>query len=193
MDHASKTILEIIAKRRSLPPHAMNGKPISPACLRLLLDAAQRAPCHHLSEPWFFQVFTLEARERFARAARDALHEVTKGEAAPAKLQATADNVLRAGAVISIELRPEQPPRNPEFEELLAIGCAVQNLHLAACAHGLGGLWTTPKWAEATSYYRFLGLSPGHRSLGVFYLGYASTAAKNVLREPSDRTSWHES
>jgi len=193
MDHASKTILEIIANRRSLPPNAMNGQPIAPACLSQLLDAAQRAPSHHLSEPWYFQVFTHSARERFALAACEALREMTKDEPPAAKLQAIADNLRRAGAVISIELRPTEPPRNPEYEDLLAVGCAVQNLHLAACAQGLGGLWTTPKWADTPSFRLFLGLGPSMRSLGIFYLGYASESKANQTRQPSNRTTWHPS
>ena len=61
----------------------------------------------------------------------------------------------------------------PAEEEVMAVACAVQNLHLSAAAEGLGGFWSTaPVYdiPEVRSFFGFAG--EDDRYLGIFYIGY---------------------
>ena len=69
----------------------------------------------------------------------------------------------------------------PEIEEVEAVACAVQNLHLSAAAAGLGGFWSSPPIlydAEANAAFE---MGKKNRCLGLFYLGW-----------PADGTDWPE-
>lgn len=60
--------------------------------------------------------------------------------------------------------------RVPEWEEVAAVACAVQNLWLSCTAYGIGGYWSTPH--SIIEAREFLELADGERCLGLFYLGY---------------------
>ena len=52
---------------------------------------------------------------------------------------------LKAGAVIAVSLKRGDNEKIPEIEEIEAVACAVQNMHLTCTAWGLGAFWSTPK------------------------------------------------
>ena len=71
--------------------------------------------------------------------------------------------------------RPSEKKRIPEWEELCACACAVQNMHLMATALGVGAYWSSwyELYRESDECGRFLGCSPaeGDTCLGVFVVG----------------------
>ncbi|MGA0408414.1 MAG: nitroreductase family protein, partial [Limisphaerales bacterium] len=57
----------IIRSRRSIKPNLMDpDKPVDPMLLDTLLENANWAPTHGLTEPWRFTVFTGTARRKLA-------------------------------------------------------------------------------------------------------------------------------
>ena len=64
----------------------------------------------------------------------------------------------------------------PEWEEVAAVSCAVQNLHLMATSLGVAGYWSSGGPIDEPRVVSHLGLSPtdGDRCLGLFHLGSAS-------------------
>jgi nitroreductase len=65
----------------------------------------------------------------------------------------------------------------PEFEEILAVGCAVQNLHLAAQSLGIGCSWSTPAYIDHPNMRKFFELEGPDRCFGFLYMGYAQADA----------------
>ncbi|MCB1049007.1 MAG: nitroreductase [Acidobacteria bacterium] len=165
--------MTLLQNRRSIPPALMNGNPVEDDVLLRVLEAARWAPSHRGSEPWFFQVFRGEARLKLCQAMVTAYCTENGAQALEKKIAKLQQNTQLAGAILSVEMRIKQPPRNPESEDILAMGAAVQNLHLMAHALGLAGYWTTPSWVDQASFRHFLGLETGMRSFGLFYLGYS--------------------
>ena len=100
-------------------------------------------------------------------------------------------NPLKAGAVIAIILSRDEAQRVPEWEELAAVACAVENMWIASSAMGLGSFWSTP--AAALNANEFLDLDSHERSLGFFYLGKITQEAPDSERDPvSEKTEWIE-
>jgi nitroreductase len=71
-------------------------------------------------------------------------------------------------------MKRQESEKIPEIEEIEAVACAIQNLHLSCTAYGLGGFWATPKLIYSQEMQHFLGLDEKDKCLGLFYIGYPS-------------------
>ena len=177
--------------RRAIFPPVFNQEPIDENLIRQILENANWAPTHRRTEPWRFQVFRGEAKQRLAEAMVAAFIQQQKGvEIAPARLDKIRNNVHRSDTVIAIVLQRDLQERIPEWEEIAALGAAVQNLWLTVSVAGLGGYWSTP--AFHTIMDSFLALEDGQRCMGFFYLGNYDMPELPGIREPmEDKVQWH--
>ncbi len=185
-----ETIKYIINHRRSIFPPSYTGQIISKNLLTELLDCANAAPTHKLTEPWRFVVFREQGLERLA----DQLALLYQTHTPPEqflkkKLESTRDKVLRSGAVLAIVT--SYSGAVPQWEELAATACAVQNLWLAASAAGVGGYWSSP--GTINHIGDFLGLAANEECLGFFYMGYHDESPRDANRRPlAEKVRWEE-
>ncbi len=187
-----QSISEIMQRRRAVFPKTyIPGKPIERAVIQQLLDNANWAPTHRLTEPWRFQVFhSLESRQALSDMVADFYKRNTPAALfSEEKMKKSADKPLLSGAVIAIIMQRDPEARVPEWEEIASVAMAVQNMWLSCTALGLGCYWSTPKAAlEAND---FLGLGPGQRCLGLFYLGWHDMPPLPGKRSPiTEKTTW---
>ena len=78
------------------------------------------------------------------------------------------------------------------MEEVEAVACAIQNMHLTATAYGIGGFWSTPKIIYSSEMNEFLKIAPSDKCLGIFYLGYPANEWPRGQRKPIEYlTEWH--
>jgi len=185
---SEKIILDNIKYRRSIFPPSYTTQPIAEEVLLELLTAANEAPTHKLTQPWRFTVFKGDGLMVLAHQMADLYKVHTAAEQfLPKKHAAIQEKITRSAAVIAI--RVKYSGLIPKWEEIAAVGCAVQNLWLAACAKGIGGYWSTP----ATVQYLndFLNLEEEEACLGLFYLGYHQEAPALGQRSPiADKIDW---
>ncbi|MBI1193779.1 MAG: nitroreductase [Bacteroidetes bacterium] len=175
----------VIRNRRSIFPRQFTGETIPRALLLQLLENANWAPTHRHTEPWRFHVIQGEARERLGQFLAEAYRANTpESEFSAAKYEKTLRQPMQASAVIAIGMQRDLQERVPEWEEIAAVACAVQNLWLSATALGLAGYWSTPKAMLGTP--AFLATAPGERCLGLFYLGTWIPEAAPGKRSPID-------
>jgi nitroreductase len=168
LEPAAAAVLDAIKRRRSYPFMAPDALPRD--LIEILLDAANRAPNHHLTQPWRFFVFTGDARQRLGeRFAAAAAQRESAGLEAPPRRRNWPETFRRAPVVIAAAAVPGDE-HIPFWEEAAAVAAAVQNLLLAAHALGLAAIWrSSGTGPEATEV---LGLPPGAQVLGYVYLGY---------------------
>jgi nitroreductase len=194
-----EAILAPFVQRRSIKLGTLKPDPIAPHLIETVLEAAIWAPSHGETEPWQFTVYTGESR----RALGDAFAEAYRQDAAEkGNFQQTAfdnyrDRTLNVPVWISLglapALRPDGALKMPEWEEMIAVGCAVQNLHLAASALGLGGKWTSNFTALHPHVAQFVGLEAPARLLGFFFLGWPDAAWPIGKRRPlEEKVRWAE-
>uniref|UniRef100_A0A7S1LFL9 Nitroreductase domain-containing protein n=1 Tax=Alexandrium catenella TaxID=2925 RepID=A0A7S1LFL9_ALECA len=200
--------LALLKGRRSIFPKDYNGRgrAIADEDIQLLLEGANWAPTHKRTEPWRFVVFRGEGMNRVLEATvegnRAASTEDRGGETFEAWFadweQSVEKKWKRCDVLIALSmLRQAQPDKClPEWEELSAVACAVQNLHLMATALGLAGYWSswnvTGRDSEAMA--KLLGLSreAGDRCLGFFVLGSSDLVGKVRCGRGSidEKTRW---
>lgn len=185
-------ITPLIRRRRSIFPKSYQPeKPIDRSLIEELLENANWAPTHKLTEPWRFQVFhSPESRAALGDYLADYYRANTaSGGISEEKLEKMRNNPRRAGAVIAIVLHRDPEARVPEFEEIAAVAMAVQNMWLTCTERGLGCYWSTPKAALEAG--EFLGLAPNERCVGLFYLGWHTMPDIPGKRTPvQDKTRW---
>lgn len=151
----------------------MSDRPIDEAILQEILENANWAPTHGLTEPWRFAVFSGDARARLAEFLASTYKAVTPSEQfRQTKYEGMRVNATLAQVVIVIGMKRQSSQKISEQDEMQAVACAVQNMHLTAAAHGLGGFWSTNPAAISDQMRQFVGLDENDRALGLFYLGY---------------------
>ena len=135
--------------------------------IQKLLDAAVRAPNHHLTQPWRFIVLAGDALKELGDVwARGAEREGKDPEPVRSKPQ-------RAPVVIAVIEAPKHHlPKVQELEEHHATGAAMQNMLLAAHAMGLGAMLRTGPAAHIPEVLDYLGLEAGELVAGYVYVGY---------------------
>jgi len=149
LPHQIEAVYQTIEQRRDMR-HFMN-QPIDPTLLNRLLQAAHQAPSVGLMQPWRFIRIT-QAK------LRQTLYELVEKER---QLTATALNkckdefmklkvegILECAEVIVVSLSDKRSQEVfgrrtlPEMD-IASIGCAIQNLALAARAEGIGVGWVS--------------------------------------------------
>jgi nitroreductase len=200
-------VLEAIHQRRSYSFLLPDAPPRE--TIETLLEAANRAPNHHLTQPWRFFVFQGDGRRRLGEAMEAASarrqEELAQAHLAassatdqlapaqPAKGRSWVQTFMRAPVVIAVAAVPVDD-HTPFWEETAATAAATQNILLAAHALGLAAMWrssgTGPEANEA------LDLPPGAQMLGYVYLGYPDPNGPppkvKVRRPVAEFIQWRE-
>ena len=183
-DERARVVLDNIRARRTLPWTYMKPDPIEAHHLEALLEAANWAPTHKHTEPWRFVIFTGAGRASLADLLGRTYRETIGEKFTEKKYQKTVTRPAAVPLVMAIVMEPSEKADLPEFEEILAVGCAMQNFHLAAQALGIGCAWSTPKYLDHPNIRSFLGLTGRMRCLGFYYVGYPADGWPGSLRRP---------
>ena len=161
----------------------------SRADIERLLDAAVRAPSHHLTQPWRFYVLTGAAKQRLANAIAAA--SMDSGMDAESARADGVKKVSRAPVIVVFTCAPSAEPGIVEAEEFASVAMAIQNFLLAAHAEGLGAMLRTGPAAYHPSIREELGLAANERVCGFVYLGYPEgRRAPTERAAAADKTMW---
>lgn len=189
MENSVETINHIIRTRRSIFPPSYIQKEIPREIIDNILENANYAPTHKLTEPWRFYVFTGQGLNKLAGFFTERYRTTTPPEAfSQARYDAAGDKVLRSDCVIVINMETHAE-KIPEWEETAAVACAVQNMWLTATAYGIGSYWSSP--GVLTELAAFLGLPDNQKTLGLFFMGYHDAPVVPARRTPiENKITW---
>lgn len=188
MDNISKCI----RSRRSIFPRAYVDRPIDRAIIEEVLENANWAPNHKKTEPWRFKVFHGKASLEKLGAEMGAVYKRHTPEDAfkETVFNKFSKNPTRANCVVAICMQRDPAESLPEWEEVAAVACAVQNMWLTCTAHDIGSYWSSPGKIIKNAH-EFLPLNDGERCLGLFYMGYHEMPEVERERGPVEaKTTW---
>lgn len=181
-------INQTIRARKSVYPRQYIDKTIPKNIIEELLENANHAPTHKLTEPWRFKIFQGEAKTKLATFLA-ATYQETANEFSESKYEKIQSNIMSAGAVIAIVLHRDPAQRVPEWEEIAAVACAVQNMWLACQQYGLGGYWSSPDLRNHLG--KHVTLQANETCLGFFYLGYCESNDRVIKKGAiNDKVAW---
>lgn len=170
---------KIIRGRRSMfIAQFKENDPIEDSIIEELLENANWAPTHKLTQPWRFIVYTGAGLKTFGTYQAEMYKMRAEKNGTPfleATYQKFIENPQKASHMIAIIMKRTESSGLPVMEEIAAVAMAVHNMHLTACAHGLAAYWGTGGptfWQEAREDF---GLEGEDMLMGFFHLGKPAT------------------
>jgi nitroreductase len=185
-------INELIKSRRTIYPEQFSERKVHREQIELILNNAQWAPTHGNTQPWRFHVFTGEGLQKLSTFLGKTYLELTnKEDQNDSKLAKLIRRPLLSSVVVAVSMKRQPEEKILEIEEIEAVACAIQNMHLSCTAYGLGGFWSTPKLIYSKKMNEFLELEVKDRCLGLFYIGYPAVDWPLAHRKPLEyHTTW---
>ena len=181
-----------IQQRRSIYTNMFSGEPVDDAIIEKMIENANWAPTHKLTEPWRFVIFKGEGLRQLGDFQAGLYRRVAENNSDfnEEKYLKFKNKPLECSHVIAIGMQRHEIV--PEVEEVCAVACAVQNMWLTASAHKIGCYWSTGGvtfYEEAKPFFR---LEAKDKLLGFLYIGrLKSDKWPNGRRKPiQDKITW---
>lgn len=171
MKYNLSEITDVIKNRRTIYPEFYSDRKIHQEQIEVILNNAIWAPTHGNTQPWQFKVFIEEGRQILSDFLCETYKESVDNHS-DLKYEKLKNRPLCSGAIIAVSLRRDAESKIKELEEIEAVACAIQNMHLTCTAWGLGAFWSTPKLIYTEAMSDFLELGENDKCLGLFYIGY---------------------
>jgi nitroreductase len=188
-------LTEIIQSRRSIFPKSYDpNREISKELLLQILENANAAPSHKITEPFCCEIFQGESRKKLADfMLADYLQNTAAAQQVEMKKQKIQESPLQSAVVIILKMK-RHPDLLPEWEEIASVAMAVQNMWLTCTALGIGCYWSSPD-SIVKRGGNLLKLAADEQCLGLFYMGYPKpnlnfTAPKRTAI--TDKIIWHQ-
>ncbi|WP_449437726.1 nitroreductase family protein [Pedobacter steynii] len=192
MEQEIEVLSRIIKRRRSIFPISYTGQEVPVKVIQQILESANYAPTHKLTQPWRFVVFRNKGKINFGKELARLYKETTPVQQF---LQKKYDSILekaeQASCIVALNAKLHTD-KVPEWEELAALACAVQNMALTAEALNVGAYWSSPGMIADLKDY--LNLGEQEKCFGLFYMGYHNEEPREAIRTPiEDKIKWIES
>lgn len=168
-----ETVSQVIKERRSIFPASYIKKEIPVEVIQQILETANYAPTHKLTQPWRFTVIRKEGLTKLGiELGRIYKEKISPQQFLQKKYDSFAEKTSQADCIIAINMAVSG--KIPEWEELAAVSCAVQNMALTAESLKVGAYWSSPPLIDDLG--DFLGLEANEKCIGLFYMGYHNEA-----------------
>ncbi|MGN7204890.1 nitroreductase family protein [Pedobacter sp. SAFR-022] len=191
MEKELEVLQSIIKRRRSVFPVSFTQEEISVESIETILESANYAPTHKLTQPWRFSVFRKEGKTRLGEELARAYKEHTPAELFLQKKYDSFGLKFQQSSCVIVLKAQLHPALLPEWEEVAALACAVQNMALTAEAMNIGAYWSSP--GPVANMPEFLELQDDEKVYGVFYMGYHNAPAAEAKRTPmAQKVKWIE-
>jgi nitroreductase len=175
-------ILESIKARRTI--RRFKSDPIPPPVLDEMFEAAMWAPSPANSQPWDFFVVGPKARGKILTLLQAKAAELLAAPDLPEPKRQAVEALMAdfggAPYMVAVVSRPGSEPIE-RIEYPLSTAAAVQNLCLAAWAHGIGSIWLTV--GAAPPVKPILGVEEGASVVALLAFGYPEAIPPALPRE----------
>jgi nitroreductase len=138
--------------------------------LRLIFEAAVRAPDHGKLRPWRFFVIRGDARRQLSELFAAGVKRREPG-ANEAQIEKEREKPLRAPMTIAVVAKTVVGHKIPEIEQALSAGAAAMNMLNAIHALGFGAKWVTGANCYDPEFKRAFGLDATDQMVGFIHVG----------------------
>ena len=185
---------QLVRNRRSIFPKDYTGEKVDDAIVKQMLENATWAPTHKLTEPWWFVVFTGDGLKRLGEIQGAVYKKVTEADGTykEERYQNLMTKPLECSHIIAIGMKRDEKKSVPEWEELGAVFCAVQNMYLTATAYGVGCYLSTGGITNFTEAKEHFGLGADDKLCGFLNIGVPKAELHFGMRRKSveEKTKW---
>ena len=183
----------LVRTRRSVFPKDYTGKTVKKEIIQQMLENANWAPTHKLTEPWRFVVFTGDGLKTLASFQGECYKKVTTADGSfrEERYQGLLTKPMQSSHIIAIGMKRDEKKGVPEVEEIGAVFCAVENMYLTAAAHGMGCYLSTGGITYFEEAKEFFGLTKDDKLLGFLHVGVpTSWPAEGRRKALNEKVKW---
>lgn len=190
-DDAATWALTLIQTRQTVLPKRLLAPGPDAAQLQGLFEAAAAAPDHEQRLPWRFVGVAADKRALLADVFAAALLDRDPA-ALPHQVQAAREKAHRAPLLLLAVARLDDTDTEvPAPERWISLGCALQNMLLAAHAMGYGSALTSGQALSSPRLHTLFALGPAEVPVCFVNVGTVSTCRPMRLRPGTERfVSW---
>ena len=183
---------ELMRSRRSVFPKDYIGEKVDDAIVQQMLENANWAPTHKLTEPWRFVVFTGEGLKKLADFQSECYKQVTqaKGSFDEKKYEGLKSKPMESSHIIAVGMKRDEKKSVPEWEEMGAVFCAIENMYLTATAYGIGCYLSTGGITNFKEEKSFFDLGEEDKLMGFMHVGVPKEPTANGKRKPIEDRYW---
>lgn len=193
MNFNVEEINQLIRLRRSIYPKDYTGATVPNFIIEQMLENANWAPTHKQTEPWRFVVFSGDGLKKLAAFQSTCYKEVTErnGSFKEDRYRALQIKPMESSHIIALGMKRDAGKRLPEWEELGAVFCAVQNMYLTATAYGIGCYLSTGGITNFEEAKSFFGLESEDKLCGFLHIGMPKGTPPDGRRRPlHEKVTW---
>jgi nitroreductase len=194
MEFNIEEVNQLIQQRRSVfPKDYVSGGLVDDAIVNQMLENANWAPTHKLTEPWRFVVFSGSGLKQLADFQASCYKEVTEkdGTFKEERYQNLLTKPMQSSHIIAIGMKRDAEKRIKEVEEVGAVFCAIQNMYLTATAYGVGCYLSTGGVTYFEEAKAFFGWSKEDKLIGFLNIGVINHVPPPGRRRPiAEKVNW---
>lgn len=178
----------LIRNRRSVFQQQYSGEKVDDKIVQQMLENANWAPTHKMTEPWRFIVFTGEGIKRLAAAQAEIYKQVTEADGTykEERYQNLLTKPMLSSHIIAVAMKRDEKKSVPQVEEVGAVFCAIQNMYLTAAAYGIGCYLSTGGITYFDEAKQAFGLSADDLLIGFLHIGVLKGELPAGKRKPID-------
>lgn len=178
----------LIRNRRSVFQQQYSGEKVDDKIVQQMLENANWAPTHKMTEPWRFIVFTGEGIKRLAAAQAEIYKQVTEADGTykEERYQNLLTKPMFSSHIIAVAMKRDEKKSVPQVEEVGAVFCAIQNMYLTAAAYGIGCYLSTGGITYFDEAKQAFGLSADDLLIGFLHIGVLKGELPAGKRKPID-------
>jgi len=193
MNSRAIIVNETIQNRRSVFQAQYSVEFVDENIVNQILENANWAPTHKMTEPWRFVVFTGDGLKKLGEFQAELYKRIRTldGTFKEDKYNDFRIKPLQSSHVIAVGMKRDERKAIAEIEEIGAVYCAIENMYLTASAYGIGSYLSTGGITYFEEAKEFFGLGKDDKLLGFFHLGIPKGPLPAGRRKPvSEKTQW---
>jgi len=134
----------------------------------IILQAGNRAPDHGGLMPWHFTLIEGEGLQKLSDLF---LQQAIQQDVDDQQLAKVAKMPFRSPLIIVVSTIYQTHAKVPKQEQLIAAGCSVHAMQMAAFALGYGAVWRTGEFSYNPQVKSGLSIDPTNDIVGFLYIG----------------------
>ncbi len=182
---------KLIRKRKTTYAYDFLDKKISKKTIENIVSNALWAPTHMHTQPWRFIVLEGKHQEELGEFMANYYRKIYNEKQFSNKRYEETKTYSKNATLIALIFQPNKKAKLPEWEEIAAISCGVQNMWLSCTSLNIGSYWDTS--IATIAYGKKIKLAENEQFLGIFFMGYPKKNIKENSRKRkslSQKLSW---
>lgn len=179
---------KLVQERRSVFQNDYSGERVDDTIINQMIENANWAPTHKLTEPWRFVVYTGDGLKQLAALQASYYKKITTADGTfkEERYQNLLTKPMLSSHIIVVGMKRDEKKSVPEVEEAGAVFCAIENMYLTAAANNVGCYLSTGGITYFQGAQELFGWGAEDKLIGFLHVGIPKRQLPAGRRKPVD-------